>query len=729
MIRRLCILILSLALPGLAAAEAVRVTSGEHEGFTRLVLEFGAPVEWQVGRTSDGYELQLSGAKPPYDFTGVYDIIGRTRLASVWADPQTGALRIGIGCACHAQPFEFRPGIVVIDLKDGPPPSESVFERALDGGEVTVAQSTRAPREEPRPRTRPVAAAKGYDWTATARGQPQAAPSEATRSEDIPLPGADPSLEPLRAALVHQLSRGAAQGLIEMAKPEAPGTGPTGTDSVEIHLSEVPGMLVGGEPKGVTAKGEACVPADDIDIASWGSDAPVADQLAGANRGLIGEFDAPDATGVARAVKLYLFLGFGAEARGLLAAMPSAQPEAALWSSMARILDAERDPVPAFAGMAACDSAAALWAMLGDPVPAVGEAVNRAAVLRTFSALPLRLRRALGPALADRFLTLNDPGAADFVRDAILRAPGDPGPEVAVMEARIHMGAGEPEAAAAKLEPLIESSGPATPDALVELVDSRVAARAPMEPAQIVALEGLLHDRRGTPEEGRFARALTLAEAVSGQFDAAFDTLEAAPEAEPDVWALLADLGADSAVLEHAVLPATATPRATPAAAARLAQRLLDLGFADAASAWLGQIAAPDPLLAAHVALQQKDARRTLGLIAGSVDPAAEPLRADALRLLGDEPALAETLTRMGDDAARWRAVARASDWATLATAGPDPWRALAGLAGPPAAKPVTVEDAGALQKGAEILEASAATRTAIEDLLATIEPPTRAQP
>jgi len=119
MIRVLCLAWLALLLPLAALAQPVRVTSGEHDGFTRLVLDYGSPQDWQVGRTLDGYALRLTGPTPTYDLTGVYDLIGRGRLAAVWVDPATQALRIGIGCACHAQPFEFRPGIVVIDLKDG----------------------------------------------------------------------------------------------------------------------------------------------------------------------------------------------------------------------------------------------------------------------------------------------------------------------------------------------------------------------------------------------------------------------------------------------------------------------------------------------------------------------------------------------------------------------------------------------------------------------------------
>ncbi len=72
------------------AAGGVTVMSGEHGCFTRIALDFGHPVDWQVGRTADGYALRVPGEKPEYDLSGVYKLIGRNRIASLWVDPVGG---------------------------------------------------------------------------------------------------------------------------------------------------------------------------------------------------------------------------------------------------------------------------------------------------------------------------------------------------------------------------------------------------------------------------------------------------------------------------------------------------------------------------------------------------------------------------------------------------------------------------------------------------------------
>ncbi len=736
MIRFFCLLSLTILLPMASFAQPVQVSSGEHDGFTRLVLDYGSPVDWQVGRTTDGYELRLSGAAPAYDLTRVYDLIRRGRLASVWADPESGALRIGIGCACHAQPFEFRPGIVVIDLKDGAPPKGSSFELALSGDILPVLAS----RPNPRPRARPLQTERqtllsnrvgSYDWTTAVLGPaPEAKPMAASpRASGAALPDADPSLQPLREALLHQLSRGAAQGVVEMAQlmktdVAAPPTGP-----IRIRLNELPGVRIdddAGPPTALTAQGASCIPDGRLDIGAWGTEEAVSIQMAQARAGLMGEFDAPDPAAQSTAVRFLLFIGFGAESRQMLSQFSTPQPDAAIFASLAHILDDSADPAPAFAGMTACDTSASLWAILGNPAPLPGQAFNRIAALRSFSGLPIHLRRLLGPTLVDRLLVLDDANAAEAVRNSILRAPGEAGPDVALMQARIDLQAGDPVKAELRLEPLITTSGPATPDALLAQVATHLARRAPLEPTHVTALEGLLHERRDSRDEARFALAVTRARALAGDFESAFSDLAEVPEAAQDVWSLLAEFGPDSALLTHAVLPDADLPSIPTAAAATLARRLSDLGFPKQARAWLRQVSAPDAHLAARIELQVDDARAALRLVAGSADPAMEMLRSEALYQLSDEAALADMLAKRGEEDARWRAVGRARDWSQLSQAAPAPWQPLATTAvGAVLQDPVPT---GELAQGQALLISSAKTRQQIDDLLSTVPVPTPAK-
>lgn len=709
-------LALWLALTGLAFAAPVTVKSGEHEGFTRLVLDFGAPVNWTVGRTLDGYELRLDGNAPTYDLTEAFDIIGKSRLAAIWADPATNALQVGIACACHAIPFEFRPGIVVIDLRDGPPPKGSSFELALDGSDAPVLAGKPAPRPRPRPGSGPM----DYVWTDLALAGVRAEP---VAPAQLP-PSSDPAMEPLRASLLRQLSRGAAQGVVNMALPDQASaqTGPAAkTPSVRIGLGELPGVSMGtGLPDhaDLGADGESCVAATVLDFASWGSDAPVSEQISAAMAGLIGEFDKPDPEALARAVHFQLFLGFGAEAQQLLRAFPNDLPEAPVWRSLANILDQTPDSASAFLGQAACDTPAALWAVLSDPAPAAGEVVNADAALLAFSALPVPLRRHLGPRLADRFLALGDGETAGAIRNAILRAPGETGPGIGMLEAEIDMSNGDPAEAEARLDDILADPGPGTPAAMVAMVAARVAQDLPIEPTLVVALEALLTEQTGSPEEVRTRQALTLAQAASGDFEAALAALPQSPVLEPDVWRLLAKIGVDDALLAHAVLAADQSVPDVPAeTAAKLAERLLGFGLAAAAQRWIAPSA--DSVLQARAQLARHDARAALSSLAGLETAEALMLRAEALRMLEDG-ATAQAFADAGDPVGQRLALARLRDWPQLAALQADGWTPVISALADVPADPT----AGPLGKGHQLADHSAQTRAAVADLLAIVVAP-----
>ena len=409
MIRLWIALWLSLASPGLA--QPVRVTSGEHDGFTRLVFDYGRPVDWQVGRSLDGYELRLAEVPPPYDLSNAFDLIGTSRLAAIWSAPDSGQLNIGLACACHAIPFEFRPGIIVIDLKDGAPPTGSSFEVMLDG---TLADPI-TPRAVTRPRSRPqisdttaadepttLSGVAPYDWTKSVHADLRASQGRLPVSPIPPSEAAllppDPGLQPLRDQILHQIARGASQGVVDMAlpTPEQPEKAPAPHPSTQIRIGEAQTSVTSADRSqqgDLDAQGHPCTDAKALTFSDWGDETlPAVDQMATLRQGLIGEFDRPDPEALARAIQFQLFLGFGAEARQLISVLDEAPPEAEIWRALSFLVDGETDPAGRFEGQAACAGPAALWAVLGDPALSPGDPIDTEAVRLAFSDLPLHLR-------------------------------------------------------------------------------------------------------------------------------------------------------------------------------------------------------------------------------------------------------------------------------------------------------------------------------------------------
>lgn len=732
---RLVSLIFGLLTVTAAQAQTVRVSSGDHADFTRIVVEFGSPVNWAVGRTADGYELQLDTGARPYDLTRVFDLIGKDRLAAIWADPADGALNFTIACACFAMPFEFRPGTVVIDIRNGQPPKGSSFEQPIDGSTVAAL----AVRPTVRPMKRPFATAPApdaptpvYDWTADLL-RPRTEPGKPAGTAGLPLPQSMPiDLLPLRQSLIEQLSRGASQGIVQMADPGKPdATGAGGNPSVEIRMADEPNLLIrqkGESGAPLTAKGAECISDQALDIASWGGETAVVDQIGPMMSGLTGEFDIPDPDAVKRAVRFYLNIGFGAEARSLLRAFPTEQKDAAIWQSMARILDDEPDAQPAFAGMAACDTPAALWAVLADPEILASDQVEKSAILRAFAALPANLRRQLGPDLVDRFLSMQDMATAITLRDAVLRGTTQPGPETALMQAAIEKAGGSPSASESLLSEVATDSGPLSAQALAKLVVQRAEMGQDVTVEQVEMLEGYAREQEGGPQEAEFDHALTLAYAASGNFTRARDRIERDAEAAPTFWKILATSGPDSALLDIATLAAGQTaPRAATASAALVATRMLALGLADQAARWLQLVEAPPTLLDARIRVALGQNQDALALLQNDTSPAAFQIKVAALKGLGDERALSDLFAAAGMTEDQWRAISRLQDWDAIAAAGPEVWqKAAQSLTNPASATtPQDPSETGPLAQGRALLQSSTGTRAAIDALLDSVKSPT----
>lgn len=717
MIRFLAAFLLMVGLAVPAEAQAVRVTAGEHEGFTRVVLDYPRAVDWQVGRTEDGYELRLAGEAMRYDLTRAFTLIGRERLSGLWADPESGALRLEVGCACHALPFALRDDTVVIDLRDGSPPPEWGFETGFDGlrkaplrGRApAVAQNYPAVREE----TSAVAGESQappvkWDW---AQGALAAGGSDAPTPVP-PLP--DARIGALRQALVESFAKAATQDLVDPVEK----LGPRERTGVKAPMAE---MRLGGvevrpasEPEPDLAREGALCPGDtSLALQDWGDARPIHEQMADATASLAGEFDRTQPDALYRAVRFQLFLGFGAEARGLMRAFDGPMPERALWTTLSYLVDGGTDPEGAFKGLAGCDDAAALWATVADPALPLG-AVNTPALLRSFSALPPHLRLGIGPSLAERFMTAGDGVTAQALSDALLRPHDEEARRTVLMQARFAIEAGDYAAADAALAPLVADAGPLAVDVLVTQVELAARTGAALGQEVVTTVESLLREA-GEEESVSLRRALVLARALSGDFDSAFAALAESAETAPDLWHLLAEKGPDEALLAHALTDDPALRDALPAETRRkVAERLLTLGFADAAGLWAG---ADDPLLSARAALMTGEPERVLQILGAADGEEAKKLKAEAL-LQVDAAAAVPAFEGLGDADAAARAARLAEAWPELAANQGDAWGVVAGALSPASTPSQT------LARSRALVDSAQGTRAAVDALLKSVPLP-----
>ncbi len=714
MIRVLLVLLATL-LP--ASAETVRVLSGEHGEFTRLVIELPTADSWTLGRTAEGYAFAASGeAQPDYDLDRVWQRIDRNRLTSLARDPASGALLLALGCECHVFPFEYQPGIVVLDIKPGPAPAASAFEAAFALPGPAAPTDTEAQPEQT------------YDWLA----QAGTGASRPVATLPLPLETGTVSLEPLRDELLEQLAQGAATGIVDMelsGKPMEVSDIERNTPWSNIHIGEAPGLIV-TEPNALIedARPDAvCAAPDLLELAAWADDRPPHELLAETRNGLFGEFDVAEEEAVMNAVQLLLYLGFGAEAHQTseLLAPEATSEKLALYRSMARLLDGESDPNSPFAAMLDCDGPAALWAALAhDQLPA-GPGVNRDAIVQAFQALPSHLRRYLGPALAEKFLARDDTEAARMIRDAMERAPDADQAAVALLDAKSDLHVGDSEAALVHAEAAVALDGDEANN-LVALVEAHFHKLQPLDPGVAEALLALQSEHEGTKAGPGIDRAIVLALALSDQIEAAFAEGGQTGGATADLWRVVQARAADDDFLRQAVLgPDAPQPEVDSDVKLSIAQRLLALGFPDSALTWLGSVATSDApelrLLAAKAETARDNAKAASDLLAGLQGAEAEALRAKVMLQLGDLTAASAALASSGDTEAATRLDLWGGDWAALDPNAPAPWQEAAEFTKPTSADAAT----GLLDRSSKTIDASLASRSAIEALLASVPSPT----
>ncbi|WP_050527788.1 tetratricopeptide repeat protein [Pseudorhodobacter aquimaris] len=719
-------------------AQSIAVTSGEHSGFSRLVFSYSGSAEWSLNRTDDGYILDMKGQKPRFDLSDVYRRLTTKRLSKITAVPNSSSVRLTLDCDCYAMPFELEPGILVVDIKDGSAPEGSSFELKVDGTKLQSLTSAAgatpavvAPEPEDKMTTLEAKAFANAIGTAARSPQPE---------HSIPLENPPLQLNKARDELLWQLSKAVAAGMVEATGKLDIGDAPAATAGAKNNIST--GNHIGIDPTAserqldsMTGNGTPCFADARLDITTWAGSGNPALDFATNTTSLVGEFDRPSQDAITRRVQYLLALGFGAEARQTLSALNVDMPDRRIWETMSYIVDMEVPPGTVFDGMEICDSLASFWAVLSKAELPSPNQVAIPAVLRSFSGLPLHLRRQLGPGLANRFLAQGDTATARAIRDAILRAPGDDTAAVQLMKARIDLAKGDTVNAEAILSPLSGSSGPAGVESTIALIQMLANDGQEVSLDLTTSAEALLKEARGGVGESDLRNAIALAYASQDRYTLAFETSAIPIQEATPIWRILAERGTDRAILNHAILQKSARiPNTSIATRQKLARRLLDLNFPDQAIKWVSpnaanpnEMAASDLLLRAEAEIARSDAITALDYLANLSGDAADALRVKALAALRTPDAV-EQLANAGQRDEAARTARQQEEWPKLVTLAPGGiWQEAAALVVDTdlsqntnsAVLPETESQAqGPLAQGRATLEESVAARALLEKLI-----------
>ncbi|WP_412505926.1 hypothetical protein [Roseovarius sp. SYSU LYC5161] len=693
-----CTLILLMLLAQPLLGQTVRLRSGEHADFTRLVLDLPERADWTLEEVQGGVSLTFPGRDFEYDVSRVFDRIPRTRLQAVAAS-DTG-LRLDLGCDCPTDVFFHDGSMLVVDIRDRPEGATDRQENHRDAkkrasGRVFPARFPRNSRPSaavalldrhlptlavaPR-RFGPVRRETGRQAVLQAgrlvfRGLDRAASQGLLSRKPRPADGA-----PLTAR-IRRPSHAEDEKRANADRPAASGTSEsTATANLAARTSMDRDFLDAVSVLEKAAGANACPPPSRFDVAAWSGPEGFEAELGRLRTALLGEFDQIDENAIIDLAQFYLHYGFGAEAAAVLR-MSSARGQAVdILQELSRIVDGR--PVPrdsALGRYAGCGDREAFWSFMGVGAARTGTPLQTEAVIRGFVELPGHLRATLGPTLSKQFAAAGHPAAAHAVRRILARGLGNgtegaPGPGTTVQS-------GPGAADENDLRAMIDANDKDSPDALIRLIDLKLNEKAQISYDLAQLAGSFAQEYRELPLGDELSRVYLLALASSGAFDEAFDeyhrlrddiAADRRREIRDGLFHHLTDSAPSAVFLRHVFADSAGGPAGTASATLNgVIERLLQYGFAARAQV-LAALPAPETggraraVLRARIALERGLPQQSESHLMGHEGRDVARLRARARDLAGDHRNAYELFMQAGAVEQAAEAAFRAEDWDAL---------------------------------------------------------------
>ncbi len=730
---------------GSAASQQLPVRSGDHPSFSRLTIAVPASQPWDARQNETGVTLTLPGFSGGFETEGIFARMRRDRVASVDTTPSTFSL--SVVCDCIATAFRSGP-LVVIDVADR---GTRLAASPLPGPPLGAqTQSVPDTRQSPR-----VPSRAPFPWIGST--SPFALVQPESEGSELPVQAVRDAehlertvlLQQIQKDLMREVGKAASLGLLD-ENYEPPETVAAAIEKNSTRESPEPQPLPEAfgdasrnmrittsmdaplrTQSGTTASGIACPAADFPALETWGDESGFSTQIGPARNVLMNARDQLDTSAAIRLAQLYLYFGFGAEALDALRLAPALQQENPELVSIATILEYGAAAHPnAIGQFTDCPSDIALWASLSYRNLPSGTVIDTDAALRALNKLPRHLRQIAAPELSNRFLQYGAGDAAAAALRSVERLPGAVLPQTIMAQADLAIEAGD--TAEGILREVIETNSPQSPQALVKLVEAKLANNEALSYETAALVEAYVQELRGTQLGRQLRRTQVIALSQSGHFDAAFAALDAlsaslSPRERAEllqaVLQQLVQQATDIVFLEHVFEQDSMEIERLPTSSKlQLAARLLDLGFPAQVQTLLASITdmprnSARQLLAARTALMLEQPFQAQAALIGIEDTEAALLRAQAKEMAGDYRAAAEIFSRNDAAAQATQAAWLAEDWRDLIGTDTPVLGSVAALG----QSSLAADDAGLGPLGLadRALAESTAARDALEQLLA----------
>lgn len=748
---RSLVLIASLFMAQPVFARIIDIRSGEHNTFSRIVLNIPTGTNWTLTQTGRQAELSLQLPDIQFDTSQVFSRIPRSRLLGLTQVQPGKALQITMGCLCKAVGFLQDGTLLVIDIHD---PKTPISSPSLTLGATPVLRFSNV---TPLASHSPIFKWKLKPETSIEIAEPASfAKPRPTSVIDLPTQENLTNVNASELRLLSQIDRATAQGLLH---PNLDISNPVNDNAIlqigendthERHqridtpstvsmtvISSMDRDLADDRGHGQLREDQLpCLPVDLVNLPDWGNTLSFGTQIGSRRSHLYGEFDNINQQSVIELTKNLLFFGFGAEARTTLNLFTGEDSKRQVLTALAEIMDnghiVTRNP---FVGQSACNNDVALWAYLALSDASTSEESNPEAILTAFARLPHHLRVLLGPLLVGKFSKSGDIQSMDIVSRTAARALNRSDPALDLAQANANMQHGDPIAAVDQMAAIAQSGTEYSPQALIDLVIAQTEADQTVSPdiPDLIAAYELEHRKSDLGPALQQAHILSLA--ITGRFSEAFknyyeqssdDSNSSKDYTLTQILTILTKRADDITFLRYTLFQIEQTKSNFPVELQNLlAARLIEQGFSSQASIVLagqeGQESGDRRLMNAQIAITENLPRRALVELFGASGAQADGIRAQAFLDIGEYENAGISQEASGTDPGRsfWHA----EDWDAVIRQKDSPFSEPAILAKSLRDSSDIPEDRGSLAYAREIENSSLATRSDISDLLNIIGP------
>jgi len=548
--RAVLILFLAVAMP---VSAAVKVTSGEHATFSRLVFPATDDITYKVISGPKEITVILEGLAQEFDLSEVFDRIPKTRLLAIEQsqNANTAKLSLSLGCECLGLAYRLNQ-YLVIDVIGEEDTRFAVLDNTQESlsSQDSMSASTTAPAprkrsevNDNRPKPRVLRPPEVVDLDPRSN---LLAPIEGDITE--PKMEFSDAAEKARASLIRQLKAAAEEGLIELPQglpatelaqsnnaPDGEMTDQDGVkaliaqvdalESIRIRpVDEVPDAEITTED--VVLPKRVCIPENRLDPENWADDRDFNAQLANLHELLLGEFDQPGEKALGDLIKFYLHYGFGVEAKQLLKTYPTAFPDRQILEQISLIINGEKSNAPDFFGTPDCDGRAGLWRALNGQGDAILGAQEEETILAAYGELPTLMRDQLAKRFISGLIENDRIELAEKLLDINNRSPNIKESEIKLLKAKLLIKEERRSDADEILTALVAQNEPNYQEALIELGSGFIQRGARLPPGFSQDLENASLENRDTAIGRDLFKTLVLANISGGDPIFAFAVLE-----------------------------------------------------------------------------------------------------------------------------------------------------------------------------------------------------------